>query len=210
MLGNKKPFSAVVSWNNGGQSHAVTDTNNGRFDPVFDATPEVAITNSGPGTLYFAWQSKGIPSSGVVPETDRNISIRRTLFDAAGNEQTNTVFAQGDIAVVKLLVDPCAAKVENLVIEDLLPAGFEIENPNLKTSQVLPWIPQGDMLAAQHVELRDDRALVFIGELDRSNAFYYSVRAVTPGTYVHPPVSIEAMYNPAIRSVSGKGSITVK
>ena len=50
-----------------------------------------------------------------------------------------------------------------------------------------------------HVEYRDDR---FVASFERSSgqpAFFtvaYVVRAVTPGSYVHPPALVEDMYRP--------------
>jgi uncharacterized protein YfaS (alpha-2-macroglobulin family) len=110
---------------------------------------------------------------------------------------------------VQLLLDPCGATRHNVVITDILPAGLEIENSNLATAEVVPWISRRECVSARHVELRDDRVLAFVGSISASNSFFYSVRAVTPGTFVLPPASAACMYDPAVRSVHGSGSITV-
>ncbi len=51
--------------------------------------------------------------------------------------------------------------------------------------------------------------LAFADRVSYSNSFYYSVRAVTPGTFVQPPASAECMYDPDVASVHGGGSITI-
>jgi uncharacterized protein YfaS (alpha-2-macroglobulin family) len=45
--------------------------------------------------------------------------------------------------VVRLTVDTKGRLLDQLVIEDLLPAGWEIENPNLATSQQFGWLRSG-------------------------------------------------------------------
>jgi uncharacterized protein YfaS (alpha-2-macroglobulin family) len=40
--------------------------------------------------------------------------------------------------------------------------------------------------------------------------WHYTVRAVTPGRYIVPPLRAEAMYDPSIRSTHGRGEIEVK
>ncbi|MCX7005335.1 MAG: hypothetical protein NTV22_18975, partial [bacterium] len=88
-------------------------------------------------------------------------------------------------------------------------AGLEIENQDLATTELIPWINRRSSLATRHVELRDDRVLAFVTSVASSNSFYYSVRAVTPGTFVQPPASAECMYDPGVVSVHGGGAITV-
>jgi uncharacterized protein YfaS (alpha-2-macroglobulin family) len=55
-------------------------------------------------------------------------------------------------------------------------------------------------------DVRDDR-VIFMGDMtDRGSAtIEYLARAVTPGTYVIPPVRAEAMYDIAENGLSGAG-----
>lgn len=99
----------------------------------------------------------------------------------------------------------------SVVLEDLLPAGLEIENARLATSaagrpntQTQGW----------RSEVRDDR-LVVMGDLSRTEdgrwelRASYLARAVTPGTYVLPPLRAECMYDIAVNGVAGAGTVTV-
>jgi alpha-2-macroglobulin len=43
----------------------------------------------------------------------------------------------------------------------------------------------------------------------RQQQFYYAVRAVTPGTFVLPPVNAEAMYDANYTSTSGQGRVHI-
>ena len=61
------------------------------------------------------------------------------------------------------------------------------------------------------MNLRDDRVEVF-GTLGRNERRYvvYQVRAVTSGTFAHPPTTAEAMYDPDVNARTSAGQITVK
>lgn len=97
------------------------------------------------------------------------------------------------------------------MVNDPLPAGFEIDNPNLiggGNVQALDWL--GLEAEATHSEFRQDR---FLTAIDRSdNAPFrlaYVVRAVSPGVFTHPAASVEDMYRPSFRAQSGTGRIAI-
>ena len=96
------------------------------------------------------------------------------------------------------------------IIDDPLPAGLEIDNPNLLRSgdvNALDWL---DPANAEHSEFRADR---FIAAVDwRSDDAFrlaYIVRAISPGSYHHPAASVEDMYRPQYRARSATGRLTV-
>lgn len=180
-------------------SQSVTATNSGPF----------ALVNDGPGTMYYAIQQRGVPKATTPLEGDNGISIRREWTTRDGKEIKNHTMIQGDLAVVKLTVDTKGQWVNDLIIEELLPAGFEIENPALQTADRMAWMndDKGDWVI--HRDIRDDRLLLFSGRLSGTRVYYYTVRAVTPGTFVRPPSVVSGMYAPELRSVWGGGSVTV-
>ncbi len=207
--GHAARVTATISWNDGAETHALVGTNIWAFTPRFSLAPMVTLSNAGPGTLYCTWESSGVPRAGVVPDVDRQLRIRRILHNRSGAVLATNVLAQGELYVVELLLDPCGVTRNNVVITDILPAGLEIENPDLATAELIPWITRRATLHTRHVEVRDDRVLAFVDRVAGSNSFYYSVRAVTPGTFVQPPASAECMYDPNVASVHGGGSMTI-
>ena len=96
-----------------------------------------------------------------------------------------------------------------MVISDLLPAGLEIENPDLRGSAEIGAGEDEKRLAVRHVERRDDRMLIFCDAVEGTGAYSYVVRAVTCGKFALPAVEAECMYDPGIYSVHGAGSIEV-
>ena len=152
-----------------------------------------------------SWKAEGIPPDGKVPEEDRSIWIRRTLLTADAVPAGPESLKQGELYVVvlKLRSD---APVENLVIEDLLPAGLEVENGALKTSQSVAWTRKMKRLPMEHVDIRDDRVIAFPGRFSGSQTYCYAVRAVTVGEYVWPAISAECMYDPTIIKCAWQGA----
>ena len=99
---------------------------------------------------------------------------------------------------------------KNVLVEDLLPACFEIENPRITTTETVEWIKK-DMFEPGHIDIRDDRLLLFTDLPGTGNMHYrYVARAVTKGKFVLPAISASCMYDPSIVSVSGQGIVEVE
>jgi len=170
----------------------------------------IKLSNQGPGTLYATWQVRGIPAEGLRANMDQRISIRRSFLDTGGNTIPVETVRQGDLLIVRWQIDTHGQVLDHLVIEDLLSAGFEIENASLKTSQLVPWVREKSTMPVRHQDIRDDRLIVFTSQMQGTLDFYYAVRAVTPGQYVRPPVTVSAMYDPDVESIHDGGSVTVE
>lgn len=165
------------------------------------------ISNQGPGPLYVATRYEGV-STVTEPETDRGVQVRRSFLNMRGEALEVDELTQGDLIIVQLTVDTEGRTLDNLAVEELLPAGWEIENPNLATAQQFAWITEkSEWLRSR--DLRDDRLLLFTGALNGKGTFYYAARAVTPGVFIYPPVTVACMYEPEIRSVSGGREVKV-
>ncbi len=170
---------------------------------------EVAITVKGTGALYYSWRMEGLSADGNVKEEDNFIKIRKTFYDRNGRLISGTTFNQNDLVVVKLtVVTTDGSSVDNVVITDILPAGFEIENPRLSETADMQWIK--DNSSPEHFDIRDDRINLFTNVNRDTRSYYYVVRAVSKGSFVMGPVSADAMYNGEYHSYSGAGVIRVK
>jgi hypothetical protein len=117
---------------------------------------------------------------------------------------------QGDLIVLRTQIRSLSGNLENVVIQNLLPSGVEVENPRLKSAETLPWVTDANLEPA-HLDLRDDRVLSFVDlPPNEWRTSYALLRAVTPGTFRLPPIQAEAMYDPAIRTTGDRGMIEVK
>ena len=203
-----KPFSGILSFQRG-LSRAFSSTQDVHHAAAPGQATPVTIANDGPGTLYFSTRFEGVPASDQIAEGDNGISLRREFYDMNGANIDAASLEQGELVVVKLILDTKGRDLDNIAIEELIPAGWEIENPNLGTSQQLAWIKEKSDWCL-HRDVRDDRLLLFTGPVSGANVFYYAARAVTPGTFIYPPVTAACMYDPEIRSVAGRLKVTVK
>jgi len=165
---------------------------------------KVTLKATGNGEVYYFWNTEGIKiGGGDVPEVDNNIVARRRYYNRSGDRITDGKVQQGDLIVCELELKTGLLGVENLVVSDLIPAGFEIENPRLGESTSLSWIKSD--LYPQHMDVRDDRLLLFTAMgADRSRSYYYMMRAVNAGKFKLAPLGCEAMYGAATIEVVPK------
>jgi uncharacterized protein YfaS (alpha-2-macroglobulin family) len=162
------------------------------------------------GAAFYAIQSRGIPTDAKFRPEQAGLEIYRTFMTRTGGPLDMENIAQGDLIVLKTQVRSLAGDLENVVIQNLLPAGVEVENPRLKSTETLPWVTDANLDPA-HLDLRDDRVLFFTNLPNNEwRTTYTLLRAVTPGTFRLPPVQSEAMYDPAIRATGARGTMTVK
>jgi uncharacterized protein YfaS (alpha-2-macroglobulin family) len=168
----------------------------------------VEIASKGEGRLYYYWQSEGISASGSYKEEDNYIKVRRRFFDRYGRTIDGNSFTQNDLVIIQLTVEKSySGSVDNVVISDMIPAGFEIENPRTKEIPGMEWIK--DAATPVALDVRDDRINLFDDLTNGRQTYYYAVRAVSPGNYHMGPVSAEAMYNGEYHSYNGAGIIRV-
>ncbi|MBB3700682.1 alpha-2-macroglobulin family protein [Flammeovirga yaeyamensis] len=170
---------------------------------------EVSIKTTGSGELYYFWEIEGLNTTGRYVEEDKGLKVRRKYFNRNGTQITSSNFKQNDLIVIEVTLQSSKLRVENVVVTDMLPAGFEIENPRLGDIPGLNWT-QKKAAYPEHVDFRDDRVNFFVTADVKEKKFYYVVRAVSKGTFKQGPVSADAMYNGAYHSYHGAKTIKVE
>jgi uncharacterized protein YfaS (alpha-2-macroglobulin family) len=178
---------------------------------VLDAvrTAPVVVGNGGADT-QLTLTTYGIPAE-PEPAGGSGYAITRSYFTLDGQPASADGVAVGTRLVTVLEVTPFARGEARLVVTDPLPAGFEIDNPNLLAGgavSALDWLALES--GAAHSEFRQDR---FVTAIDRMDAtpfrLAYVVRAVTPGRFHHPAAAVEDMYRPDFRGRTDAGRITI-
>ncbi|MBN1250877.1 MAG: alpha-2-macroglobulin family protein [Bacteroidales bacterium] len=168
----------------------------------------ITIESKGKGNLYYFWEAEGISRDGSYKEEDNFIKVRKTFYDRTGKQITNNTFKQNDLVVIKLsIVGTYNTQIDNVVISDILPAGFEIENPRISSIPGMDWIKNKSY--PTYYDVRDDRINLFVNVDNKLDNYYYVVRAVTPGTFQMGPVGADAMYNGEYHSYNGGGIIRI-
>ncbi len=166
------------------------------------------ITTTGNGRIYYFWQAEGISASGSYKEEDSYLKVRKSFYDRFGKPLPGNEFRQNDLIIVRITLEKSFSTIiENIVITDLLPAGFEIENPRTKDIPGMDWIKDASTPTA--LDVRDDRIHLFIDLQKNKQTYYYAVRAVSPGKFKMGPVSADAMYNGEYHSYHGAGEVRI-
>lgn len=168
---------------------------------------EIMIT--GRGTAFAGIEVQGI-KAGIGPAKQAGLTVKRAYLDSHGAAIDTASIRQGDMIYTKITVAAeGGARVENIAIVDLLPAGLEIENPRLKGDAIAEWMK--DRSVPEYMDIRDDRLILFSSlTTAEPQSFYYAARAVTEGDFVLPHVHVEAMYDPTVHAFSGGGKLSVR
>jgi hypothetical protein len=170
---------------------------------------KVTISMRGEGRIYYSLVTEGIRSDGAVKLEDKNLQVRRELLDRNGNRVNPGGIKQNDLIVVRITLTSSVNDLDNIAITDLLPGGFELENPRITEATNYAFIK--NPASADYMDIRDDRINLYtaIRGGHRQMQFCYAVRAVTQGNFQYAPVVAEAMYNADYRSASGGGRLRV-
>ena len=152
----------------------------------------------------------GVPSE-PEPAGGTGYAITRSYYTLEGEPASLDALTVGTRLVTVLEVTPFGRGEARLMVSDPLPAGFEIDNPNLITGGSLSSLSGfGLETDVAHSEFRQDRFLTAIDRFgNQPFKLAYIVRAVSPGTFHHPAASVEDMYRPDFMARSETGRIVI-
>ncbi|WP_336488024.1 alpha-2-macroglobulin family protein [Methylobacterium nigriterrae] len=179
---------------------------------ALEASP-VTVANEGRAPVQAVVSIGGNPIA-PEPAEARGYALERSYHRLDGTPvDLRGGVRQNERLVVVLKVTEARATAGRLLLVDRLPAGFEIDNPKLLDADALAGLAfaRSDVQPV-HSEFRDDRFVAAYDRTPEQSAFFtaaYTVRAVSPGTYVHPGATIEDMYRPDRFGRTGFGSVEV-
>ncbi|WP_021230992.1 alpha-2-macroglobulin family protein [Aeromonas veronii] len=204
-------FDPAVDWQARVTSSLGSESLSGSA-PLQQGAPEAlaasTVTNEGKGSLYVQRTLVGYPEQAPA-RISKGMSVTRSWFNSDGQRFDPAKVKVGDLVVVRLNVSSESAVPDALLVE-MVPAGFELENPALGNSIKLEELSIEGKPAWQsewndylkHQEFRDDRYTAALDLSEGSNQqLVYLMRAVTPGRYQVPPTQVEDMYRPELRAV---------
>jgi len=188
----------------------LTETNNYSVNFSAEQIPQTLQFNSAtPSPLYLEYSVQGYPTK--APAMDMSlIHLERNYYNLQGQQVNPERIKSGDTLLVDLSVY-ATQRIKDALLVDLIPAGFELENQDLKNtikigafkigSETIEDIQNRNMTGA-FPQYLDDRFVVAMDlyENQPRHAFYL-IRAVTKGIFTNPPPYLEDMYRPYIRAV---------
>ncbi|MGO9682435.1 MAG: alpha-2-macroglobulin family protein, partial [Beijerinckiaceae bacterium] len=171
------------------------------------------ISNAGQSPMRIVLTVAGNPFT-PEPAAQHGYRVERAYYTLAGKKIDPTAtIRQNDRFIVALTVTETEAAFARLLLNDPLPAGLEIDNPDLfegGSIADLAWLKKS--VEASFAEYRDDRFTAAFDRTGQDKATFslaYVVRAVTPGHYVLPPATVEDMYRPQRFGRNAYGAIDV-
>jgi len=181
-----------------------------RYDQEHFDGLTVEVKNEGNQPTEMKVTTTAIPAVPPAASSD-GFTIARDYYLPNGELADLSSVSQNDRFVVVLTAQPTRLGSGQYMIADPLPAGFEIENPDLLQGSGVADLSWLTVDTPSHVESRTDQFVAaFRFTSDTSSVTTaYMVRAVSPGTFVMPGATVEDMYRPDLRGNTDAGQIEV-
>ena len=199
-------------------------------------TSNLLIDKQGAGRLYYRIGMKYAPKNLKLEPADYGFTVLRK-YEAVDNKDDVRQNADGSWTIksgarVRVRLTMVAqARRYHVALVDQLPAGLEILNPELATTEAVPPDTGGGNTGVtevgsrsfgrnyywwrmnwfEHQNFRDERAEAFSSLLWEGVYNYtYVTRATTPGKFVVPPAKAEEMYAPETFGRTGTDFVNVE
>ena len=192
-----------------------------------EAAAKAQFSRRGGAPAYYALTESGFDRNPPAGETSEGIEIVREFLDAKGNPVSRVVV--GEEFLVRLRVRATTRERQpQIAIVDLLPGGIEpvleLQPPadsstpgadpatqrRSGASAALPvGLPRSSDWVPSHVDVREDRLIIYGDAGKSAGTFVYRVRANNAGTYQVSPVFAEGMYNRAVVGLSRGATLEV-
>lgn len=157
----------------------------------------------GSGRLYYMVRMNYYPKSQTVAK-EEGIAVSKAVAGLATTADASSSIKAGTVARVTLTVSTNQDRTF-VVLDDPVPAGFEIINTSFQTASVAEREQEHGQAEwwgfnpFRHREQYDDRALFFADYLPAGvYSVSYLVRVTSFGTYQMPATRVEGMYEPEI------------
>lgn len=169
------------------------------LDQVYEngASVRLGLSKSGRGTLYYTLAQTYAPKA-YADDVNAGFSVSRRVTDLQGRPAEQ--FKAAERYKVTLKAETSATH-SFVVLEDFVPAGFEIVNTSLATESAEQASSLGNAAwgGFERDEKYDDRIAVFADYLTAgAHEYSYLIQASVPGAFSWPSLWAQEMYDPAV------------
>jgi alpha-2-macroglobulin len=204
-----------------GRERALTPSDGAiRKADLSEAAAKVQFSRRGTEPAYYSVSESGFDRNPPTAEKSEGVEIVREFLDVKGTPVSRV--AVGEEFLVRLRVRATTRdRQPQIAIVDLLPGGLEpvLElqapadssvpgaDPAMQrqrgASASLPiGLPEKSDWTPNHVDVREDRVIIYGDAGRNAGTFVYRVRANNAGTYQVPPAFAEGMYNRTVVGLS--------
>jgi uncharacterized protein YfaS (alpha-2-macroglobulin family) len=194
---------------------------------VPESTARVQFTKDGSLGAYYSIDESGFDRNPPAADVKQGVEIIREFVDANGKPITQV--KAGQEFFVRLRVRATQRDhLQQIAVVDLLPGGVEavleiappadtanaaidpaVARGATGTGSLPIGIPAKSNWAPQHIDVRDDRVILF-GDVTRNAAtFVYRAMATNPGVYQSPPAFAEGMYDRSVNGIGLSGKLEI-
>lgn len=179
---------------------------------------DITLKNVGEGDAYVAIKELVLPEASAVTNEANVIHVSREFKTSEGASVDLENLTRGELIIGEITVwTDAERKLTDLVIEELLPGCLEPDRKEVAAIYA-DCHGVGDDSWILRSDVRDDRVIAFSSpatftddrESEKRKTFFYALRVITPGEFILPGTSIEAMYAPEIRARLKPEKICVK
>jgi uncharacterized protein YfaS (alpha-2-macroglobulin family) len=194
---------------------------------IAQGTARVQFSRTGPLTAYSSVNESGFDRNPPTAEISQGIEIFREFLDAKGTVVTKVTVGQDFL--VRLRVRATRRdRQPQIAIVDLLPGGVEpvLERQptaDSSTPDADPALTEGRRAAGSlpiglpdkstwfpdHIDVRDDRLILYGDVTKDTGTFVYRVRATNSGAFQTPPAFAEGMYDRTVVGWSKGGRLEI-
>jgi uncharacterized protein YfaS (alpha-2-macroglobulin family) len=170
---------------------------------------DLVIKGLNDGVLTFLLQAAYSTNELDTDRVDRGFRIERVVKNLTDPKRVGTSeapFKLGDQLLITYRLN--TRRLQNFVaLEDALPTGLEVVNPNLalvaKFFQLPPRDPQDRQLGLSYSEIRDRSTLLYFDTVDPGSGTYSVLaRATAAGTFRWPATQVAPMYDSRFSGLS--------
>ncbi|MGH7103874.1 MAG: hypothetical protein ACREFJ_15920, partial [Acetobacteraceae bacterium] len=182
-------------------------TASGRVSVALHASATASNLGSQP-----VWQTvsiTGIPAAPPAPAS-KGLTVSRRFLTLEGKTLDPATLKQNEVFVMLISGSETDGEDHHALLVAGLPAGWEIAGRfQSGTPEAMKWLGELSATGAQFAA--DDRfaAAIDLGPDQKNFRIAVMLRAVTPGSYALPGLSLADMYRPLVFAGGAAGSVTV-
>lgn len=169
---------------------------------------ELDVRNDGASVLFGRVVTTGMVKQGDTKAMSNGIDMSVRYVDKKGSPVSVENIAQGtDFSAIVRISNPSLRTIRNLVVTQMMPAGWEILNTRFLNDNV-----EQNVAGVNYQDFRDDCVYSYVDMLPPGSSVEIKLNlyAAYAGSFMLPAVSCEAMYDPLIKATTADEKVQVK
>ena len=194
---------------------------------ISEAASRLQFSRRGPLPAYYVVNESGFDRNAPTAEISQGVEIIREFIDAKDSPVTRVTVGQEFFVRLRIRATR-RDRQPQIAVVDLLPGGvepvLELQAPADSSTPgadpallrrrgagaSLPvGIPGKSNWFPAHIDVRDDRLVIYGDATKDVGTFVYRVRATNAGVFQAPPAFAEGMYNRTVAGLSRAGSLEI-